>query len=59
MKQGVAAREQFPAHRAGINDPLNVKSVLRYIVLTWKNRRVHNITAKSSFTTQHTFQVVY
>jgi len=34
MKQGVAAREQFPAHRAGINDPLNVKSILRYIILT-------------------------
>lgn len=27
MKQGVAqvARAQFPAHRAGINDPLNVR----------------------------------
>jgi len=27
MKQGVAraARAQFPAHRAGINDPLNIR----------------------------------
>jgi len=56
MKQGVAqvARAQFPAHRAGINDPLNVR--MFYVTLFSLGKIEESIKlldAKSSFATQY------